>query len=258
MEELEIQLPNPNNRWYLAYNSNMPSGTFFKKGIVPLASHVVRVPNVELIFNVPFLPFCEPTLANLRFISEEEEKEKGRSSDVIGVAYLLTLEDYQKIVALESRGTLYQETIVECYPLSRRLASQVIRDDTSISPSPTGSSSSRSDYMDIQILASTLISPYQHSSSVGLLPSKRYVDLMKYGANGKMITVLFMHPFLFYLLEHRFPSKYRRALENIQYYEIKGFPQSIAAVVFLLIWIIPLSISLALRRVSEPLCFTQS
>lgn len=189
----------PDNRWYLAYGSSISSQFLLKQGVIPLASHVVRVPNVRLLFNVHFLPYWEPVLANLEIIKPgvalqcsdtarntkelessrrvRREDSKEGSSSVIGVAYLLTAEDYRKFVALESRGTPYEEVVVRCYPLFKGLASHV-------PPSPSGLASERSCSTDIQILAYTLVSkltPYSTNSK----PSKRYMNSMVLGAIGK-------------------------------------------------------------------------
>lgn len=187
----------PDNRWYLAYGPSISSQFLLRQGVVPLASHVVRVPNARLLFNVHFLPFWEPVLANLEIrkpamafqwsdiVRNTKEPVSSRrvcdskeeSSSVIGVVYLLTAEDYRRFVALESRGTPYEEVVVQCYPLSKGLANHV-------PPSPSGVASEGSCSTDIQILAHTLVSkptPYSNNSR----PSRRYMDSMVLGAIGK-------------------------------------------------------------------------
>lgn len=88
--------------WYFAYGSNLCSAVLTgKRGITPLRSEVVFLPDYSLCFNVLFLPYSDPAMAGL--------KRKGQDGQAVyGVAYLLDPDDFLKIIVTEGAGVAYR------------------------------------------------------------------------------------------------------------------------------------------------------
>lgn len=101
--------------WYLAYGSNMSSAKFTgSRGIVPQAIARVRVPGHILAFNIPGLPYSEPTFTSI-VRSNPADIEK---PELLGVAYLITQDQYIRVLASEGGGIAYDDIEVKCIPVS--------------------------------------------------------------------------------------------------------------------------------------------
>lgn len=119
--------PVTGNIWYLAYGSNLSSSKFVNdRGIRPLDSRVVRVPGFMLVMNTAGVPYKEPSFASIRpfdlNIGKEDENERedsgpdteqqGVPTTLLGTAYLVSPEQYKRILASEGGGIAYHEAEV--------------------------------------------------------------------------------------------------------------------------------------------------
>ncbi|TEA10474.1 Gamma-glutamyl cyclotransferase gliK [Colletotrichum sidae] len=132
---------------YLAYGSNLSSETFLgARGIRPISQINVSAPSLSLVFDLPGLPYREPTFANtaLRKVpnlpdpsdppkippipplphppSSTYDKTRGWSKGLIGVVYEVTPSDYATIIATEGGGSSYKQITVPCLPLPPRVS----------------------------------------------------------------------------------------------------------------------------------------
>ncbi|KAL2167804.1 hypothetical protein VTG60DRAFT_816 [Thermothelomyces hinnuleus] len=135
-------LVKPKTVLYLAYGSNMSAETFLgMRGIRPLSQVNVAAPSLELVFDLPGLPYREPCFANtaLRKLPGKTPKFPPNSRDkddaandrfdasarrspvwnkgLYGVVYEVTNDDYAKIVATEGGGAGYHDILVPCFVL---------------------------------------------------------------------------------------------------------------------------------------------
>lgn len=109
--------PTSSNLLYLAYGSNLDSGTFQgRRGIKPLSATVVTVPTLKLVFNLPGIAYFEPRVANVQPIHTESTSLL--TPPLVGVVYEVTPTDYATIIATEGGGASYQDVIVDCFPVS--------------------------------------------------------------------------------------------------------------------------------------------
>jgi len=194
---------------YLAYGSNMCAETFLgNRGIKPLSQVNVRVPSLELKFDLPGIPYFEPRFANVGFRDETDPM----SREVIGVVYEVTKEDYKRILVTEGG---YDQISVECFPLP--------------TPSPINPAA---DYnpMPKSFMAQTLIVPKKMRRSKPGQPSLRYLTLLIHGAR-----------------EHSLPLDYQLYLESLQHYHRTTLRQRIGGVALLPI-IAPLFMSMVMAR----------
>lgn len=81
------------------------------RGITPLEIRIARMHGYVLTFDVFGLPYSEPSMASIARYHKREEESK--VPDVCGVAYLLTSEDYKRLVGSEGGGVAYDEIEVE-------------------------------------------------------------------------------------------------------------------------------------------------
>ncbi|KAI9850369.1 MAG: hypothetical protein M1838_005759 [Thelocarpon superellum] len=128
---------------YLAYGSNLCAETFKGvRGIKPVAQVNVVVPEIQLSFDLPGIPYREPCFANVRYRTRtdhdgafepdsDHEKlpllpygcrlpyHKNRwKKGLVGVVYEVSLKDYATIIRTEGGGASYQDILVVCHPLS--------------------------------------------------------------------------------------------------------------------------------------------
>ncbi|POS75432.1 hypothetical protein DHEL01_v206174 [Diaporthe helianthi] len=110
--------PQTGTVWYVAYGSNMSSTKFTgSRGIVPIATTRVRIPGFELAMETPGVPYSEPSFASIT-PRKRADLEKGiYQPDVIGVAYLLQAQQYERVIASEGGGIAYKDIEVQCEPL---------------------------------------------------------------------------------------------------------------------------------------------
>ncbi|KAK4167094.1 hypothetical protein QBC43DRAFT_312129 [Cladorrhinum sp. PSN259] len=128
---------------YLAYGSNLCAKTFLgMRGIRPLSQLNVSAPSLDLIFDLPGLPYKEPCFANttIRKIPTKPppippnlpdvppippphlqtsfgRREPVWNNGLYGVVYEVTQSDYAKIIATEGAGSSYHDIMVPCFPL---------------------------------------------------------------------------------------------------------------------------------------------
>jgi hypothetical protein len=122
------------NVWYFGYGSNTLTGSMSKRRINPLKVQPVLVPSQYLTFDIFGIPYAEPAFASISTSSQRYTSAMGSSSanegsttatkelstvPVHGVAYLLTEEDYIRLVLSEGSGSGYNEITVEAFPISR-------------------------------------------------------------------------------------------------------------------------------------------
>lgn len=111
-------------RWYLAYGSNLSASAFLdRRGIRPLSTEIVLVKGIELVFNNPGVPYAEPRFANCRLAHNPSRNFEPNTSwdglgSLLGVAYLVTAEDFGKILKTEGGGTSYQPLLVSAVVIS--------------------------------------------------------------------------------------------------------------------------------------------
>lgn len=109
--------------WYLAYGSNMSSAKFAgSRGIVPLETARVRLPEWVLTLEIPGLPYSEPSFSS---IAPRACIEKDTTPCLVGVAYLITQDQYRLVVASEGGGTAYRDVSIRGEPLEAEDAHKV-------------------------------------------------------------------------------------------------------------------------------------
>jgi len=217
--------------FYLAYGSNLCAATFQgNRGIRPLSAINVVVPELELVFNLPGLPYLEPCYASTRFrcldtlpkqlqsitlpsevdallaSSElEESKDIATASawtkGCVGVVYELMPEDYAHIIATEGGGSSYADIEVSCFPLPQRTST--------VPRHPQGSS------FKVHTLFARSDGLARKGRDGWAQPSKRYLGLVTTGAN-----------------EHGLPKEYRIWLRSLQPYTITSWRQKVGRSLF--------------------------
>ena len=236
------------NYLYLAYGSNLCSGTFRRnRGIKPLSCRNVVVPELELVFSVPGIPYDEPCFASTSLkISDSLSTDTkmtagpdrnsglkptaaawddgkrtatalGWSKHLVGVVYEISAEDYAHIVATE--GVDYGDVEVSCYSLDR--------DEICVPENPEG----------LSFKAHSLCAKSSHRVQTrrnGLAqPSQRYLNIIVEGAR-----------------EHQLPQDYRRWLERLQPYTITSWRQKVGKALFAIAWAPMLVIAVILERMT--------
>lgn len=154
-------LPPPTeNLWYLAYGSNLSSSKFVKdRGIVPLQSRIVRVPGYTLDMSAAGLPYREPSFASIHRINRDIDKsdkvyKEHFCSDMElecdwttlwGTAYLLSSDQYTRVIASEGGGIAYREVEVLVESIGGHTSGQTahIGDKASSSSSAAGTWTAR-------------------------------------------------------------------------------------------------------------------
>jgi hypothetical protein len=123
----------PPKIWYFAYGSNMKSSVMTGRGIKPLDIKSVVAPKYYLTFDIFGVPYAEPSFASVAEFSDAiVKKEKnlylhlGLTAipvpPVHGVAYLLSAQDYHRLVVTEGGGVAYDEISLEAIILERGAA----------------------------------------------------------------------------------------------------------------------------------------
>lgn len=144
---------------YLAYGSNLCAETFLGvRGIRPISQINVSAPTLDLVFDLPGVPYLEPCFANtaLRKVPKlpdptnppkvppinppwltaaegsDQHEENGvavvPSQDarwtkgLVGVVYEVTPEDYGTILATEGGGSSYADILIPCFALPPRIS----------------------------------------------------------------------------------------------------------------------------------------
>ncbi|KAF2656939.1 hypothetical protein K491DRAFT_596130 [Lophiostoma macrostomum CBS 122681] len=146
-------------RWYFAYGSNMCDTVFCqRRGIRPRQLKLARIESHCLDFNVPFLPYSEPGMAGLRRLGSEASE-----FPVHGVAYLLSDEDFTRMIRSEGAGVAYRVISLVAHSLT---------DDKSF-------------------IVSTLIARRKYPLLKSRYPSSRYMGLIIQGAKEQKIPIAY-------------------------------------------------------------------
>ncbi|KAF5562385.1 microsomal dipeptidase precursor [Fusarium napiforme] len=93
--------------WYFAFGSNMASTTLKRRQLSPRDSRPVFVPSHVLCFDVFGVPYMEPAMAGIRERTPADDAEATPS--VHGMAYLLSREEYHRLIVSEGAGVAYVE-----------------------------------------------------------------------------------------------------------------------------------------------------
>lgn len=176
-----------------AYGSNLADATFLgRRNQKPLKSVQGRASGYILRFDLPGIPYQEPAFSSIR------PRQKGEEGpDVIGIAYLLTGAEYERLLRSEGgRNGGYLEIDVSVTPLI---------DLTDEDKAPIQCKSLQTRY------------PREHPHP---LPSNRYITLIRTGARA-----------------HQFPIEYQAYLDDLPCYQIRSRKTEIGRILFLLIWL---------------------
>ncbi|KAF5243269.1 hypothetical protein FANTH_8278 [Fusarium anthophilum] len=93
--------------WYFAYGSNMASTTLEKRQLSPKDSRPVFVSTHVLCFDVFGVPYKEPAMAGIRERTPVDDTKA--TPPVHGMAYLLSREEYHRLIVSEGAGVAYVE-----------------------------------------------------------------------------------------------------------------------------------------------------
>ncbi|KAF5539132.1 membrane dipeptidase [Fusarium mexicanum] len=93
--------------WYFAYGSNMASTTLKKRQLSPKDSRPVFVSTHVLCFDVFGVPYKEPAMAGIRERTPVDDAKA--TPPVHGMAYLLSREEYHRLIVSEGAGVAYVE-----------------------------------------------------------------------------------------------------------------------------------------------------
>ncbi|GAW14659.1 hypothetical protein ANO14919_040620 [Xylariales sp. No.14919] len=151
--------------WYFAYGSNMSSAKFTgSRGIVPLDTTRVRIPNWVLTMEIPGMPYSEPSFSSIA--PRDPASLEGRADpDVVGIAYFITQDQYRHVIASEGGGTAYQDLALVGELVGR---DNIDKRKTGIRVRTLGSAMTR----------------YPPPS-----PSRRYMDLLKEGSHEAQLPL---------------------------------------------------------------------
>lgn len=115
--------------WYFAFGSNLMSSVISNRGIKPIAELNMHIPTHALTFDVFGVPYSEPAMASIAKLTELEGKNSENNDIKIpavhGVAYLLTQEEYVRLIISEGAGIAYREIQVEASPLNSQVDDEV-------------------------------------------------------------------------------------------------------------------------------------
>ena len=173
----------PGSRVYFAYGSNVNTKTMNgTRGITPSAAYPAVLPGYELVFNVPGLPFVEPAFASVRRVvgKTDDAPSKGRfarfATETHGVAYVVTDEQWRTILRTETSYVREDVTLERFFPASSGSVDgdapgRRSEGDTNDPPAPQ------------RIFAMTLVFADADVGGVALLPSARYLGLLREGAD---------------------------------------------------------------------------
>ena len=161
----------PGSRVYFAYGSNVNTKTMKgTRGITPSAAYPAVLPGYELVFNVPGLPFIEPAFASVRRVvtgkTDDAPSRFARfATETHGVAYVVTDEQWRTILRTETSYVREDVTLERFLPASTRVDGDA--------PPATPQ----------KIFATTLVFADADVGGVALLPSARYLGLLREGAD---------------------------------------------------------------------------
>lgn len=253
---------------YLAYGSNLCAKTFLgMRGIRPISQLNVSAPSLDLIFDLPGLPYKEPCFANttIRKIPMKPPPippnmpdlpnpppvkppgtTAGRRTPVwnkglYGVVYEVTQSDFAKIIATEGGGASYHDILVPCFPLPpsvsvpEKPAIPIPRPflaRTLYAPRlPTDESPSSKPHD----AASSPSPPSDHSKPPKWLQNL-LLPLRRPSATYAQPSPRYLSLILTGAHEHELPADYIHYLSSLQPYTITSLRQQIGQVLFLGFW----------------------
>ena len=194
---------------YLAFGSNLNRGTMESlRGIEPIGATAAVLPGYRLRFNLPGVPFLEPSAATV------EKCPNG--SSVHGVLYTLTEQDFATVGSTEGVPFSYQWESCWVVPYvgdgldAGAKATEGARIDNTNEPASVASASSVESSTTRRLRAYTLVSSSSFSRP-DLPPSKSYLSLIIGGAK-----------------EWRFDKDYVDALEATPYARNLLIPDGLA------------------------------
>ncbi|KAH6691504.1 hypothetical protein F5X68DRAFT_201996, partial [Plectosphaerella plurivora] len=148
-ERLRAPPTTPTSVLYLAYGSNLCAETLLGvREIRPISRIAVSAPTLDLVFDLPGVPYLEPCFANSAVRKELPKLpdppkippfdppvvrhdadglpvgEDGTkwTKGLIGVVYEVTPEDYDTILATEGNGASYKDILVPCFAIPPRMS----------------------------------------------------------------------------------------------------------------------------------------
>jgi hypothetical protein len=210
---------------YLAYGSNLSAKTFKgARGIRPLSQVNVLVPELELTFDLPGIPYFEPCFANTRYRTEHTPAEsKDYHKDrwhkgLVGVVYEVTKADYATIIATEGGGSGYQDIIVQCYQI------------------PEGTKEVDSHPTTAPFKAHTLFAPALPPSEPGKPPPKSGGRISRPDPSYAQASARYLKLLTNGAEEHGLPDDYKQFLCGLRPYTITSTRQRLGQFTFLSIW----------------------
>mmetsp|Transcript_12855 Transcript_12855/g.18770 ORF Transcript_12855/g.18770 Transcript_12855/m.18770 type:complete len:250 (+) Transcript_12855:83-832(+) len=115
-QSLSSNTAKPTTYNYFAFGSNMALATMESlRNITPLASTAAVLPGHRLAFNVPGMPFIEPSWASIEPIDSEGISNSNKNHLVHGVLYKLTEKDF--VTVCQSEGVPLSYTLHRCQPI---------------------------------------------------------------------------------------------------------------------------------------------
>lgn len=239
---------------YLAYGSNLCDETFLdKRGIRPLSSINVLVPELRMTFDLPGIPYAEPCFANSarreqkgeeqeHTLDESHEKSpllersafsteyrKDRwKKGLVGVVYEVTASDYSHIIATEGGGSSYQDVLVDCHALAM--------DQTEPVPCKPTNSAFR---------AHTLFAP---AVPAGQQPPKDGGRFRRPDPSYAQASARYLKLITDGARERKLPHEYQDYLNDLQPYTITTQKQKLGAFVFSTLWLPFILFLFALQR----------
>ncbi|CZT16519.1 related to gliotoxin biosynthesis protein GliK [Ramularia collo-cygni] len=169
--------------WYFAFGSNMVYSVMKKRGLDILDTRTATVPGYVLTFDVYGLPYSEPAMASIAaYDVDVQAGNRDRPPDVCGVAYLLSVRDFRRLVATEGGGVAYKEI---------QVSGSVITADTE----------------SITLYTLTAIFPRRPNAA----PSSRYLGLLIQGAKESGLPESYQ-AYLRSLLSFTPPNTFRERL----------------------------------------------
>lgn len=256
---------------YLAYGSNMASKTFLGvRGIKPISQIRVLIPELQLTFDLPGMPYVEPCFAATKprdpspidqdiislddddeiestgaeILSEKaplletrEIKSAGQHNHqwdkpLVGVVYEVTLADYAKIIASEGGGRGYVDVVIDCYPFAEDYKPT---DPVPNSPKtePFKAHTLLAPGVDDALMKSSSITRCtQHTPSVWWDVGLPVRPIPGYAQP----TARYLNLLVSGAAEHDLPVSYQEYLSHSRTYRITTTRQKIGKALFLLLW----------------------
>ncbi|OAQ61128.2 gliotoxin biosynthesis protein GliK [Pochonia chlamydosporia 170] len=121
--KLAVQAGQP--MWYIGYGSNMKGSSMKSRSITPLATEVITVPTHYVTFDIFGVPYSEPCYASIAEFPHNGSTKldlihsnyRTRVPALCGVAHLLTLSDFHRLLVTEGSGVVYDIITVQAYRL---------------------------------------------------------------------------------------------------------------------------------------------